>query len=164
MTFETLNDLFLEQTQDLYDAESRLVEALPKMAEGAKTRELQQAFRNHLKETKVHVTRLEQVFEAIDEKPKKKTCHAMKGLLKEGEEALEAEGDERVRDAALIAAAQRVEHYEISSYGTLRALAEHLDMPDVAKLLQQTLDEEGEADKKLTSICEENVLAKVGRA
>jgi ferritin-like metal-binding protein YciE len=152
--FDTLNDLFVEQIKDLYDAEQRLTKALPKMAEAANGKQLKSAFEHHLMETKGHVERLKQVFQLLGKEPATETCDAMKGLISEGETMIDAEGDSAVKDAALIAAAQRVEHYEMSGYGTARALAKQLNQPQAAKLLQQTLDEESAADKKLTEIAE----------
>jgi len=153
----TMEDLFVTQIEDLYDAEKRIVEALPKMVEGATSQELRQALNQHLDQTRNHVIRLEQVFAGLGRDAKGETCEAMKGLLKEGEEMLDAKGDPEVKDAALIAAAQRVEHYEISGYGTARTLAEHLNLNQAASLLQATLDEEKEADEKLTEIAESEV-------
>jgi ferritin-like metal-binding protein YciE len=155
--FNNLNDLFVQQLEDLYDAEKRLTEALPKMAEAACAPDLKSAFTEHLAQTRNHVARLEQVFNRIGQKPKRETCAAMKGLITEGEEMINARGDDSVRDAGLIAAAQRVEHYEMAGYGTVRNFAQRLGLQDVAKTLQQTLDEEGEADKKLTRIAESSV-------
>jgi len=155
--FENMNDLLVEQVEDLYDAEKRLCDALPKMADKAHAPELQTAFRDHLTETKGHVKRLERVFQLLDHKPKRETCDAMKGLISEGEDMLHAEGSPQVRDAALIAAAQRVEHYEIAGYGSARNFARQIGRTDVADLLQETLDEEGAADKKLTRIAESTV-------
>ncbi len=155
--FNNLQDLFEQQLCDLYDAEKRLVEALPKMSKAAHSAELKRAFDSHLTETKTHVDRLEGVFKRIGKKPSRETCEAMKGLIKEGEEMAHAKGDEAVCDAALIAAAQRVEHYEIAGYGTLRSFAQRLGLAEVAQTLQTTLDEEGNADKKLTQIAESTV-------
>ena len=155
--FDSLDDLFLQQIEDLYDAEKRLTSALPKMAEKASNADLKQAFQSHLTETEGQVRRLEQVFEMLGKSPERETCAAMKGLIKEGEDVLDAKGDAEVLDAALIAAAQRVEHYEIAGYGTVRNLARRLGHTRAAELLQQTLDEEGNADKKLTSIAESHV-------
>ena len=152
-----LNDLLIDQLKDLYNAETQLTKALPKMAKAAKNPELKKAFEDHLAQTQEHVNRLEQVFEALGEKPKGKTCQAMKGLIEEGKEILDEDADDSVRDAGLIAAAQRVEHYEIAGYGTVRTYAETLGHQDAAELLQQTLDEEGEADKLLTKIAESHV-------
>jgi ferritin-like metal-binding protein YciE len=155
--FHTLNDLFIHELEDLYDAEKRLTDALPKMAEAATNPDLKQAFQMHLNQTEQHVNRLEQVFQLIGKTPSRETCDAMKGLISEGGDAISAKGDGDVRDAALIAAAQRVEHYEIAGYGTLRTFARQLGMGDVANILQQTLDEEGDTDKKLTRIAESHI-------
>jgi ferritin-like metal-binding protein YciE len=127
------------------------------MEERASNDELKRAFHSHLEETRGQVSRLEQVFEKCGEQPDRKTCVAMKGLIAEGEEILKAKGDNDVIDAGLIAAAQRVEHYEIAGYGTVRTLAQRLGFEDQARLLQQTLDQEGAADKKLTQIAESRV-------
>src|SRR5262249_44801996 len=124
MTLNSLDDLLLVQLQDLYDAEQRLTKALPKMAGAAKHKELKAAFQKHLRETEQHVTRLEKVFSILGQTAQRETCEAMKGLIAEGDEAIGAGGSDDVRDAALIAAAQRVEHYEIAGYGTVRTLAE----------------------------------------
>lgn len=155
--FDRLEDLFGDQLRDLYDSEQRLIKALPKMAEAAESQELKRAFTHHLQETENHVDRLRQVFEIAGKKPDAKTCEAMKGLIAEGEEILGAEGDSAVRDAAIIAAAQRVEHYEMAGYGTARSFARQLGLEDAAQLLQQTLDEEGAADHKLTDIAEQKI-------
>ncbi|TWT90365.1 hypothetical protein Mal64_07540 [Pseudobythopirellula maris] len=152
--FDTLNELFLAQLKDLYDAEIRLTEALPKMADAADSQELKQAFQSHLDETQGHAQRLEQVFRTLDAEPERETCDAMKGLISEGDDVVSAKGDPAVLDAALIAAGQRVEHYEMAGYGTARSLANQLGLAQAAGLLQQTLDEEGEADKKLNAIAE----------
>lgn len=155
--FNNLNDLFVEQLEDLYDAEKRLTEALPKMAQAASSSQLKNAFTEHFEQTKNHVRRLEDVFNQIGSKPKRETCEAMRGLISEGQKMIDAKGDPDVRDAALIAAAQRVEHYEIAGYGSVRTFAERLGMNDVARTLQQTLSEEGETDKKLTQIAESGI-------
>lgn len=153
MKQETLRDLFTEQIQDLYDAEKQLVKALPKMAEGAASADLAEAINSHLAETEQQVSRLEEIFGFLGVAAKGKTCKAMKGLIEEGDEALKAgEGD--IRDLAIIAAAQRVEHYEISAYGTARTLAERLGMDDAAELLRETEDEEEQADSKLTDLAD----------
>lgn len=153
MEINSLKELFVEQLTDLYDAENQLVAALPKMQKAAKSEELATAFGDHLKQTEEHVSRLEQVFEICDEKASRKTCKAMKGLVEEGSEAIKVKSDnDGVIDAGLIAAAQRVEHYEIAAYGTVRSFAESLGYAKAVKLLQTTLDEEGDADKKLTEI------------
>jgi ferritin-like metal-binding protein YciE len=160
MTLNSLNDLFVVQIQDLYDAEQRLTKALPKMADAATNKPLKSGFQEHLRQTEQHVARLEKVFSIIGLTARRETCEAMKGLIAEGEEAIKAGGDPNVRDAALIAAAQRVEHYEIAGYGTVRTLAQHLGQEEVARILQQTLDEEAACDKKLTEIAESLVNVK----
>jgi ferritin-like metal-binding protein YciE len=159
-----LNDLLVDQLKDLYNAESQLTKALPKMAKKATNPDLKKAFETHLAETQNQISRLEQVFEALGEKPKGKTCHAMKGLIEEAQEVLSEDAEDAVRDAALIAAAQRVEHYEIAGYGTVRTYAESLGHTQAAKLLQQTLDEEGKTDKLLTQLAENcvNQIAEQG--
>jgi len=154
MKLDSLKKLYLEELRDLYSAETQLVKALPKMVKGASSAELKQAFGNHLEQTKGHVERLNEIFDRLDEKPAGKTCKAMKGLIEEGSEMLEEEGDESVIDAGLIGAAQRVEHYEIASYGTVRTFANLLGEEDAAERLQQTLDEEGETDKELSELAE----------
>ena len=156
MTINTLEDLFVEQIQDLYDAEQRLVKALPKMAEASTNNELRKAFADHLLQTEKHVQRLEQVFEEIGQEPNKETCDAMKGLIKEGEKTLDIK-DPALRDAALIGAANRVEHYEMAGYGTARALAASLGLSTAPPLLEQTLEEEKQADAKLTQIAQQTV-------
>lgn len=155
--FNSLDQLFIDQLQDLYDAEHRITNALPKMAEAASSPQLAQAFRDHLEETERQIERLERVFEIVGQAPKKKTCEAMKGLISEGEEIVQATGDPDVKDAGLIAAAQRVEHYEMAGYGTVRTFARRLGLTEAEELLQTTLDEEGAADHKLTAIAEASV-------
>jgi ferritin-like metal-binding protein YciE len=155
--FDSFEDLFVDQLQDLYDAEQRLVDALPKMADAAHNPSLRAAFEQHLRETENHVNRLERVFQSIGLEAGGKTCAAMKGLVSEGGEMIDATGDPDVKDAALIAAAQRVEHYEIAAYGTARAFARRLGKQQAALLLQQTLDEEAATDKKLTQLAESSV-------
>ncbi|HAW29272.1 ferritin-like domain-containing protein [Gimesia maris] len=162
--FSNLEDLFVEQIQDLYDAENRLVDALPKMAEAASCQELKSAFQTHLGETKEHVKRLESVFKGMGVEPKRESCEAMKGLISEGEEMVKAKGDSNVKDAALIAAAQRVEHYEMAGYGSARNFAQRLGKTNLAEILQETLDEEGNADKILTQIAEESTNKAAARA
>src|SRR5882762_468168 len=154
MKLNSLRKLYLEELRDIYSAETQLVKALPKMAKGASSDELKEAFQSHLEQTKEHVERLTQIFDQLDEKPTGKTCQGMKGLIEEGSEMLEQEGDESVIDAGLIAAAQRVEHYEIAAYGTVRTFANLLGEDEAAELLQQTLDEEGETDKQLSELAE----------
>jgi ferritin-like metal-binding protein YciE len=155
--FNSLQDLLINQLEDLYDAEKRLTDALPKMAEAASSSQLRNAFASHLQETREHVARLDLAFRRLGHTPGSETCQAMKGLISEGEEAIKAKGDPAVKDAALIAAAQRVEHYEIAGYGTTRTFAQRLGYTDVAQLLQATLDEEGNADKLLTQIAEQHI-------
>jgi ferritin-like metal-binding protein YciE len=154
---ETLREVLEEQVQDVYNAENQLTKALPKMAKKASTPELKEAFTMHLEETKVHVERLAQVAKLLGIKPTGKVCKAMKGLVEEGSEVLEEDGKNAAIDAALIAAAQRVEHYEMAAYGTLRTLAEVLGHNEVIGLLDETLDEEKAADAKLTEVAEQNV-------
>jgi ferritin-like metal-binding protein YciE len=154
MKMNRLDDLYLDQLKDLYSAEKQLVQALPKMAKAASSEELKMGFEEHLGQTKNHVARLEQIFAALGSSPGRKKCVAMEGLIEEGQEAIELEGNASVRDAALIAAAQRVEHYEIAAYGTVRTYAQHLGYSDQNNLLQMTLDEEGATDKKLTALAE----------
>ncbi|MBV9303246.1 MAG: ferritin-like domain-containing protein [Acidobacteriaceae bacterium] len=155
--FNSFEDLFVNQLEDLYDAEQRLTQALPKMAEAASSSQLQQAFQQHLAETEGHVSRLETIFRQLGTDPKRETCQAMKGLISEGEEMVDAKGDSSIKDAALIAAAQRVEHYEISGYGTARSFARRLGLNEAANLLQQTLQEEKAADEKLNQIAEGSI-------
>ena len=154
MKLESLHDLFIEQLKDLYSAETQLTKALPKMAKAASSEELRSAFEEHLEVTRQHLSRLEQVFQELGENPKGQKCKGMEGLIKEGEEAIEEDMEDAVRDAALIAAAQRVEHYEIAGYGTVRTYAKLLGHDQAADLLQQTLNEEGDADKALTGLAE----------
>ena len=151
MTHHTLRDLFVEQLQDIYDAEHRIAKALPRMAKAAESPELKNAFENHLVLTEEHAQRVEQVLEAIGETPKRKQCKAIVGLLDEADEMMK-EGDENVIDAALIAAAQKIEHYEMATYGCLRTWADLLGADDAANTLQLTLDEEGNTDHRLTEI------------
>ncbi len=155
--FNSLDDLFSQQIKDLYDAEQQLTEALPLMAEAATSAQLKAAFQEHFQQTEGHVQRLEQVFRALNQEPERDTCVAMKGIVKEGQDMIKSKGNPRVRDAGLIAAAQRAEHYEIASYGTMRDFAKQLGHPDLAQILQQTLDEEGDTDKKLTTLAESNI-------
>lgn len=157
MTLETLDDLFVDELKDLYSAETQLVQALPKMVKAASSPDLQHAFQNHLEQTKQHVRRIEEIFSEIDGTPKGKKCLGMEGIIKEGKELLSEDVDAEVLDAALIAAAQHVEHYEIAGYGAARAHAQHLGYSKAARLLQETLNEEREADEKLTQIAETHV-------
>ncbi|HEX4227830.1 MAG TPA: ferritin-like domain-containing protein [Bryobacteraceae bacterium] len=153
----SFQDLFISQLEDLYDAELRLTEALPKIADAATSPELKQAIQSHLRETQAQASRLEGIFSKLGKQPKRQTCEAMKGLISEGSDVISAKGDPAVKDAALIAACQRVEHYEISGYGTARTFAARLGMQDVAQTLQQTLQEEANADEKLNRIAESQV-------
>ncbi|HEY6324261.1 MAG TPA: ferritin-like domain-containing protein [Thermoanaerobaculia bacterium] len=157
MKMESLKDLYLEQLRDIYDAETQLIDALPKMAEAAHHTNLKSAFNQHLRQTREHATRLERLFSALGEKPEGQTCHGMKGLIKEGQEMIKAQGDPDVIDAGLIAAAQRVEHYEIAVYGTVRAYAEILGAEEAVKVLEKTLQEEEETDNKLTELAESHI-------
>ena len=157
MKLDTMQKLYVEELRDLYDAENQLLKALPKMAKAASSAELKQVFEDHFDETKEHVERLEEIFKGLDESPKGKTCKAMKGLVEEASEIIEEEGEESILDAGIIAAAQKVEHYEIASYGTVCAWAKLLGEEEEADLLRQTLDEEGAADKNLSELAEEIV-------
>lgn len=152
---KSLEDFFIEELKDLYSAEKQILKALPKMVKKATSEELKDAFQNHLEETENHVTRLEQIGKKIGKGLTGKKCKAMEGLLEEGKEVMEEDAEPAVMDAALIAAAQKVEHYEIASYGCARTYAKLLGDTDSEELLQETLDEEGNADKTLTSIAEE---------
>jgi ferritin-like metal-binding protein YciE len=155
--FYSLEELLEHELKDLYDAEHRITEALPKMAEKASSPDLKRAFQNHLRQTEKHIERLNSVFEHRGIEPERSKCDAMVGLVKEGSSVLDAEGDADVLDAALIAAAQRVEHYEISGYGTARSFARQLNDEYAAELLEQTLDEEKTTDQHLTEIAEGSV-------
>lgn len=154
MKLESLQDLLVDELKDLYSAEKQLVKAIPKMAKNAASDELREAFTSHLEETKTQVERLEDIFKRLDAGTRGKKCKAMEGLIEEGAELLKEEGDASVKDAAIIAAAQKVEHYEIAGYGCARTFAERLGLNDIAAILQESLDEEGNADKKLTQIAE----------
>jgi ferritin-like metal-binding protein YciE len=154
MKLDSLKKLYIEELRDLYSAENQILKALPKMAKAASSPQLQAAFNEHLEQTKTQVQRLETIFEKLDESPKGKTCKAMEGLVEEGQELMSEKAEPEVLDAGLIAAAQRVEHYEIAGYGTVRTYAQLLKETQAAKLLQETLDEEGETDKKLTQLAE----------
>jgi ferritin-like metal-binding protein YciE len=155
MKLDSLQDVYVSELKDLYNAENQLLKALPQMAKGASTDELREAFEEHLEETRVHVQRLEEIFDKLGVSPKGKKCKAMEGLIAEGKELLEEDdANPAALDAALIAAAQRVEHYEIAGYGCVRTYARLLGDEDAANTLQETLDEEGATDKKLTEIAE----------
>ena len=153
----TLHEMLVDEIKDLYHAEKQLTKALPKMVKAANHEDLREAFEMHLEETREQVTRLEEVFEALGEKAKAKPCPGMAGILEEGTETMEEDAEGAVMDAALIAAAQRVEHYEIAAYGTCVEWARLLGLNEVASLLQTTLDEEKAADEKLTSLAESEI-------
>jgi ferritin-like metal-binding protein YciE len=153
----TMEDLFLDQIRDLYDAEKQLTKALPKMAKSASSDELRKAIQDHLRETENQVERLDRVFDMIEQKATGKKCAAMTGLIKEGEEVVASTDDSAVRDAGIIAAAQRVEHYEMSGYGSARTFAQMLGHDEAASLLQETLNEEKNADHKLNEIAESQI-------
>jgi ferritin-like metal-binding protein YciE len=154
MKLESLQDLLVEQISDIYDAEQRITKALPKMAKAASSPDLKAAFEKHLEETQGQVARLEQVFEHLGKKPKKKACKAMQGLIEEGDETIKEDAEPAVKDAALIAAAQRVEHYEMAAYGTVCAYAKQLKQKDVLKLLKETMAEEVATDEALSTLAE----------
>jgi len=155
MPGQGLKELYIDELKDLYNAENQLVKALPKMAKAASSDELRQGFEKHLEQTKGHVKRLEKIFQALGESPKGKTCKGMQGLIEEGSEATEEDYEGSVMDAALIGAAQRVEHYEIAGYGTVRSMAETLGEPNHVSLLEETLEEEKETDEKLTELAQQ---------
>ena len=160
MATEGLKELYIDELKDLYSAENQLVKALPKMAEAANSEDLREGFEAHLEQTKEHVKRLEQIFELLDESPKGKKCMGMEGLVKEGSEAIEEDFEGAVMDAALIGAAQRVEHYEIAAYGTVCEFAKVLGETEHATLLEETLEEEKETDEKLSELAKDiNTLA-----
>lgn len=152
MKLESFDKLYLLELRDLYNAESQLTRALPKMAKAAASPKLAEAFQAHLEETRTHIDRLERIFEDLGASPKGHKCEAMQGLISEGQEIIDADADPDVRDAALIAAAQRIEHYEIAGYGCARTYAKMLGRQKDRELLQATLDEEGKADKKLNKL------------
>jgi ferritin-like metal-binding protein YciE len=161
MELASLQDLLVDELKDLYSAENQLLKAIPMMANAATSKDLKAGFEKHLKQTQGHVERLELVCEEMDVSPKGKTCKAMEGLVKEGGEVIKEDMEPEVKDAALIAAAQRVEHYEMAGYGCVRTYAKLLGHDKAARLLQQTLDEEGATDKALTKLAEKiNVEAK----
>jgi len=157
MKLQNLHDLFVDELKDIYSAEKQLVKALPKMAQASSSQKLKDAFEKHLAQTKVHVERIESVFKSMDKKPTAKTCKAMEGLIEEGKELISEEAEESTKDAGLICAAQKVEHYEIASYGCLVTFANHLGLDKGAKILQQTLEEEKETDQLLTEIAESEI-------
>jgi ferritin-like metal-binding protein YciE len=155
MTKDSLRELYIDELRDLYSAEMQLVKALPKMAKAAANDQLREAFEEHLRETSEHVSRLEQIFEQLGEKASGKKCLGMEGLVKEGSETMKEDYEDAVKDAAIIGAAQRVEHYEMAGYGTVRAFAELLGENEHVTLLEKTLEEEKNADEKLTQLAEE---------
>ena len=152
MSVHNLEDLFVDKLKDVYDAERRITKALPKMVKNAGSQELASAFEEHLAQTEDHIERLDRIFENLDKTPGRKTCHGIVGILEEGQEAMGKEGPESVLDAAMIAGAQEVEHYEIAAYGCLRTWAELLGKTEEARLLEETLREETETDEKLTQL------------
>lgn len=157
MSLDSLEKLFLEELKDVYNAEKQILRALPRMAKAAESPELEKAFTSHLRETEGQVNRLERIFKELGQAPRGKKCKGMEGLLEEGKEVLEEDGEPAVIDAALIASAQRVEHYEIAAYGCLRTYAELLGYSQAQQLLQQNLQEEEAADKKLTALGESGI-------
>ena len=157
MSLDTMHDLMIAELKDLYSAETQIVKALPKMAEGAVTPSLRTAFENHLEETKEHIARLDKIFGMLDVSPRGKKCKGMEGLLEEGGEMLEEDGNDIVRDAGIIASAQRVEHYEMAAYGSTLAFATLMGHTEIAELLEMTLNEEKAADAMLSHIADEEV-------
>jgi ferritin-like metal-binding protein YciE len=157
MSLDSLQNLFIEELRDIYNGEKQILRALPKMAKAAESSQLQQAFTKHLKETEGHVQRLERIFQDLGQAVRGKQCKGMEGIIEEGKEILDKESDESVLDAALIASAQKVEHYEIAVYGTLRTYAELLGHSAAARLLEQTLTEEEATDQKLTQLGESGI-------
>jgi ferritin-like metal-binding protein YciE len=160
MEHEALKELYVDELKDIYNAENQLVKALPKMAKACTSEDLRNGFEEHLEQTRGHVQRLEQIFKALGEKPSGKKCKGMEGLIAEGQEMMGEDFEDDVMDAALISAAQRVEHYEIAAYGTVRTYAELLGEEEAVGLLEQTLEEEKETDQKLTDLASDiNVKA-----
>ena len=157
MSAENLREALVEEIRDLYNAEKQLLKALPKMAKAASSDELRDAFESHLEETEGQVTRLERVFELLEEKPRGKHCAGIAGIIEEGSDVLQEDMEDAVLDACLIASGQRAEHYEMAAYGTTVAWAEALELGDVAQLLRETLDEEKAADKKLSALAESGI-------
>lgn len=157
MAAQTLREALVDEIRDIYNAEKQLTKALPKMAKAAASEELREAFETHLEETEGQITRLERVFELLDQKPRGKHCAGMAGIIEEGNEKLQEDLEEAVLDACLIAAAQRVEHYEISAYGTAIAWAEALELQEVCDVLNESLEEEKATDEKLTALAEQGI-------
>ncbi|HEX5181381.1 MAG TPA: ferritin-like domain-containing protein [Gemmatimonadaceae bacterium] len=160
MAAHTLSDLYVEELRDLYNAERQILKALPKIIKAASNDDLKEALESHRQETEGHVTRLEQIFENLGKNAKGKTCHGMEGVLSEGAELIEEDPEPEVLDAGIISAAQRVEHYEIAAYGSVRTWAEQLGLNDQVELLEQTLEEEKAADEKLTELATQSINAK----
>ncbi|MEW6441068.1 MAG: ferritin-like domain-containing protein [bacterium] len=157
MKIDSLKKLYLEELRDLYDVEEQILSALPKMAKASSHGDVQNAFHEHLEVTKRQKERLEKVFDLLGEKPKAKKCEGIRGIIRDGEEIIKQKPEPEVLDAALIASAQKVEHYEMAAYGTLRSYARHLGYEDQADLLQETLNEEGETDHRLTRLATRDV-------
>lgn len=157
MEIDSLRKLYVEELKDLYSAEKQLLQALPRMAKKAENEQLRRAFEEHTQVTQEQVSRLEKIFEALGKPARGKKCKAMEGLIEEGKEIMQEDMEPEVMDAALISISQKIEHYEIAGYGTVRTYAEMLGEQEAAKLLQQTLNEEGEADKKLTQLAESSI-------
>jgi ferritin-like metal-binding protein YciE len=157
MQIESLQELLVEEMRDIYNAENQLLKAMPKMAKKASSPQLKKAFETHMRETEGQVQRLQKIFDKLGKRPTGKKCAAMEGLIEEGKEMMGEDMEEDTMDAALIAIAQKIEHYEIASYGTVRTWAQHLGDEQTARLLQQTLDEEGKTDKMLTELAESSI-------
>ena len=164
MQMESLQELLIEEMRDIYSAENQLLKAMPKMAKKASNPQLKKAFETHMKETEVQVQRLQKIFEKLGKKPTGKKCAAMEGLIEEGKEMMGEDMEDDVMDAALISIAQKVEHYEIASYGTVRTWAQQLGDEQTARALQQTLDEEGKTDKLLTELAESTINVEAAQA
>jgi len=164
MSLNSLHDLYVDELRDLYNAENQLIKALPQMTKKASAQELKDAFTQHLEVTRNQITRLETIFTELGTSPKGKKCKAMEGLIEEAKELLKEDGSPEVLDAALIASAQRIEHYEIAGYGCVRTFARLLGFTDAEASLQETLDEEGDADKKLTELAETIINVQAGQA
>ena len=156
-SLDNMQDLLVEELKDLYDVENRLIDKLPEMKKAATSPQLKQAIEQHVSQTQRQKQRLEQAFRSLNIDPERSTCEGIKGILMEGEILAKADGDPKVKDAAIIAAAQRVEHYEMAAYGAARTFAQHIHRDDVASLLQETLDEEGNTDHELTSLAESHI-------
>ena len=157
MEIDSLQKLYVEELKDLYSAEKQILQALPRMAKKVSNPQLRKAFEEHVEVTRMQVERLDRIFERLERSPRGKKCKGMEGLLEEGKEMMQEDMEPEVLDAALISAAQKVEHYEIAGYGTVRTYARLLGEEEDARLLQQTLDEEGDADKKLTQLAESSI-------